>query len=97
MGKGGYRPGSGRKSKAEEMGLPALIEEVIGEEGKKAVIKKLFEKAKDGSYLHAQLLLAYMYGKPQDHVDVTSGGEKIEGAIKEIVFRNYADPGKAES
>lgn len=77
MAHGGYREGAGRKSKAEEMGLPALIEDVIGDEGKREIIEKLFEKAKSGSFLHTQLLMAYMYGKPQDNLDITSGGELI--------------------
>ena len=77
MAWGGKRDGAGRKSKAEEMGLPALIEEVIGEEGKRAIIQNIYEKAKAGSFLHAQLIMHYMYGKPQDNVDITSGGETI--------------------
>lgn len=88
--RGGAREGAGRKSKAEEMGLPALIEEVVGEQGKRDIINKLFSKAKEGSYLHIQLLMGYMYGKPQDHVDITSGGDKME-TVKEIVFRDYAN------
>ena len=74
---GGPREGSGRKSKAEEMGLPLLIEEVIGEQGKKELIQNIFEKGKSGSFLHAQLLMHYIYGKPQDNIDITSGGEII--------------------
>lgn len=88
-GHGGSRKNAGRKSKAEEMGLPTLIEEVVGNDGKRDIIQKLFEKAKTGSYLHTQLLMAYMYGKPQDHMDLTSGGEKLD-TVKEIVFRDYA-------
>lgn len=76
-GHGGPRPNSGRKSKAEEMGLPKLIEEVIGVDGKKELVEKIFEKAKGGSFLHAQMLMHYMYGKPQDNIDITSGGEII--------------------
>lgn len=78
MAKGGARPGAGRKSKAEELELPALIEEVIGEQGKRDIIKKLFEKAKGGSYPHTQLLMAYMYGKPQEKVDLTSAGNELK-------------------
>jgi hypothetical protein len=70
MARGGSRPGSGRKSKAEELGLPALIDEVIGEDGKRTVVQKLYEKAKSGSYLHQQLLMAYMYGKPKESVAI---------------------------
>jgi hypothetical protein len=92
MGKrhGGVRNGSGRKSKAEEMGLPALIEEVIGEDGKRDLIRIIYEKAKTNSFLHQQLLMHYIFGKPGDSVDITSKGQQIEG-VKEIIFRNYAD------
>jgi hypothetical protein len=82
-GHGGPRPNSGRKSKAEEMGLPKLIEEVVGEVGKREVIQNIFEKAKGGSFLHAQLLMHYMYGKPQDNLDITSGGEVIAIRFKD--------------
>lgn len=89
-GHGGRREGSGRASRAEVMGLPLLIEDVIGEDGKKALIQKIFQQAKDGSFNHQQLIMGYIFGKPSDHVDITSQGEKIE-AVKEIIFRNYAD------
>lgn len=75
--RGGYREGAGRKSKAEELGLSKLIDDVIGDTGKKELIENIFLKAKEGSFLHAQLLMHYMYGKPQDNVDITSGGEII--------------------
>lgn len=89
MPKGGKREGAGRKTKAEELGLPALIDDCIGEDGKRAIIKKLYEKAKTGSYLHAQLLMAYMFGKPTDKVDVTSNGNTLQDIKHEIVFRDY--------
>lgn len=91
MPRGGARRGAGRKSKAEEMGLPALIEEIIGEEGKRAVIASIYEKAKTGSFLHQQLLMAYIYGKPTDEIDITSNGKDITS--KEIIYRDYAKPG----
>lgn len=94
-GTGGKRDGAGRKTKAEEMGLPKLIEDVIGDEGKAEIIRVLFQKARTGSYLHLQLLMAYIYGKPQDHIDLTSLGEQIQ-PIKEIIFRNYAEPKQIE-
>lgn len=92
-GHGGVRPGAGRKSKAEEMGLPALIEDVIGEEGKKKLLEGIYQKALGGSFLHQQLLMHYLYGKPQDHVDITSGGEKVNSVLQEVVFKNYGDGG----
>ena len=89
-GHGGRREGSGRASRAEVMGLPKLIEDVIGEDGKRELIQKIFNQAKEGSFNHQQLIMAYMYGKPSEHVDLTTQGDKIEG-VKEIIFRNYAE------
>lgn len=90
MGHGGKRENSGRKSRAEEMGLPMLIEQVIGEEGKRMLIQTIQEKAISGSFLHQQLLMHYIFGKPSDSLDITSKGQQIE-STKEIIFRNYAD------
>jgi len=88
MPRGGARTGAGRKSKAEEMGLPTLIEEVIGTEGKRVLVAKINEQAKGGSFLHQQLLMHYIYGKPQDDIDVTSNGKTI--TAKEIIYRDYS-------
>lgn len=88
---GGKRAGSGRKTKAEEMGLPRLIEDVIGEEGKRSIIEKIHEQAKAGSFNHQQLLMQYIFGKPQDEIDITSNGKDITS--KEIIYRDYAKPG----
>lgn len=74
---GGQREGAGRKSKAEEMELPALIEEVIGEEGKKELLKILYIKAKEGSFNHHQLLCYYLFGKPTEKVDAKVMMESI--------------------
>lgn len=79
-GSGGPREGAGRKSKAEEMGLPALIEEVIGEQGKKELVKGIFVKAQSGSFLHQQLLMHYIYGKPQDNISVD-----LEADVKHVI------------
>lgn len=84
MPKGGKREGSGRKSKAEELGLPALIEEVIGEQGKKDLVSSIHKKAKSGSFPHQQLLMHYIYGKPQEKIDHTSGGKEIKGFILNV-------------
>lgn len=77
---GGARQGAGRKSKAEEMGLPKLIEEVIGEEGKKKLLEGIYEKALTGSFLHQQMLMHYLYGKPQDNVNVD-----LEAEVKHVI------------
>ena len=75
---GGARPGAGRKTKAEELGLPMLIDEVIGAEGKRELLKKIFEQAKKGSFLHQQLLMHYSFGKPTEKIDLTSKGKEIK-------------------
>lgn len=85
---GGKREGAGRKSKAEELGLPQLIEEVIGDDGKRELIKKIHAKAKEGSFNHQQLLMAYIYGKPTEKIISQSVPEgqkfKINGQIIEF-------------
>lgn len=91
MPSGGARRGAGRKSKAEEMGLPKLIEDCIGEEGKRSIVQKIYNQAKDGSFNHQQLLMQYIFGKPQDEIDITTNGKDI--ASKEIIFRDYGKPG----
>lgn len=73
MALGGKREGAGRKSKAEELKLPALIEDVIGEGGKRELIKILYQKAKSGSFQHHQLLMHYLYGKPVENLAVSGG------------------------
>lgn len=86
--KGGAREGAGRKTKAEELGLPKLIEEVIGEEGKKELITSIHKMAKSGSFPHQQLLLAYIYGKPTEthKVDqVTDIIVKYDGGIDDLI------------
>lgn len=75
---GGPRNGAGRKSKAEEMGLPSLIEECIGEEGKKAIVTQMYNQAiKPEGFKDRQMLMNYIYGKPQDNIDITTAGEAL--------------------
>ena len=57
-------------NKAEELGLIGLIEDVVSEKERKAIIKKLAEKAKEGSFSHLQLFMAYYYGKPTEYARV---------------------------
>lgn len=69
-GHGGKRNGAGRKSKAEEFGLAALLDECWTVDQRKAVIKALHEQAADGVLGAAELLLAYAYGRPRQTLDV---------------------------
>ncbi len=72
MKNGGARPGAGRKSKAEELKLADSIDLALGETWVNDLLKKIHEAAKKGSFQHAQLLLAYKYGKPQENVNISS-------------------------
>lgn len=70
-GKGGPRPNSGRKSKAEEFGLARLLDECWTFAQRKLVIQKLHEYALAGgkpAVSAASLLLAYAYGKPTERI-----------------------------
>jgi hypothetical protein len=94
-GHGGVRANSGRKSKAEEMGLPELVEAVIGETGKKKLLEKIYKEATEtGSFPHQQLLMNYIYGKPKEKLDVTTAGEKINQTQHEVIFRRYTKDAK---
>lgn len=78
MGHGGQRNGAGRKSRAEELKLAETIDSALGETWVEDLLKEIHKQAKGGSFPHAQLLLAYKYGKPQDRVDLTSKGNEIK-------------------
>lgn len=84
---GGARPGAGRKSRAEELGLPALIDEVIGTDGKKKLLARIHKQAMAGSEASQKLLMEYIYGKPTEHKKVDAEiTVKIEyGDVKELV------------
>lgn len=89
MGHGGKRDGAGRKGLAEEMGLPVLVQDVLGDEGKKELLQKIWDGAQKGNFLQQQLLMAYIFGKPKEKLDVTSGGEKLDSR-HEIIFRDFS-------
>lgn len=67
---GGARPGAGRKTKAEILGLAELIDEAWPRAKQQAVIKKLAQDCTDDDF-HTRhearkLLLAYKFGKPTE-------------------------------
>jgi len=75
---GGARPGAGRKSKAEEFGLAALLDKAWTKADRIEVIETLHKQAKDGNTSAASLLLAYAYGKPTEkHEHGGEGGGPI--------------------
>lgn len=66
----------GRRSRAEELGLPRLLEKVVTDSKKLAVMRRLLKIAEEGSDKDSlkaiELLLAYVYGKPAQTVDVNA-------------------------
>lgn len=64
MNRGGKRENAGRKSKAEEMKLPLLMQEVITEDDWIEIFKAIVTDAKAGSFQHQKLLFEYRFGKP---------------------------------
>lgn len=76
-GVGGKKGRSGRKSKAEELGLVALLEESFPLADRRLVIQNLANIAKGddpkAAVSAAGLLLGYAFGKPTEKHEV--GGE----------------------
>lgn len=73
-GHGGKRAGSGRKTKAEILGLAELIDEAWPPDDQKKVIVKLATDCNDKDFHVRQesrkLLLAYKFGKPKEALDL---------------------------
>lgn len=67
---GGKRPNSGRKSKAEELGVVSLLDKCWKPKDRELVIQNLVIIACNGdakaAVSAASLLLAYAYGKPTE-------------------------------
>jgi hypothetical protein len=87
--RGGKRPNSGRKSKAEEMGLAALLEQSFGLEERRAVIQNLTTIAKGTDFKAAvsasALLLGYTFGKPTEkHEHSGQDGDAIEVVVRHV-------------
>lgn len=86
---GGKRPGSGRKSKAEEFGLPILIDSRLSQEKWGKVIDNLYKFAvgsnPKAAVSAASLLLGYKFGKPTEkHEHGGADGGPIEIVVKHV-------------
>lgn len=82
-GKGGARPNSGRKSKADEQRIRDLTSPYVDGAIHKVVdIMTNADKSSD-QLAAAKLLLEYHFGKPKQQTDITSGGDKINIPISE--------------
>lgn len=74
MAHGGARENAGRKSKAEEMGLKALLDDCVSTDERRKLFEALKRMAKGRGHqkLDAmKLLLAYLYGTPRQSVEVS--------------------------
>lgn len=91
---GGKKGRSGRKSKAEEMGLAKLLDECWTVADRKACIRKLAQDAKSKTFKTRhearKLLLAYAFGKPKElHEHSGPGGGDIPVAFTNAVVKIY--------
>ena len=80
---GGPRPNSGRKSKAEELGLAGLLDSRLSPEKWGDIVDRLYTLATGddpkASVSASSLLLGYKFGKPTEKHEVggTDGGPLI--------------------
>jgi len=70
MPAGGYRPGAGRKSKAEEL---KLIEKLSPMES--IALEKLKAGVDKGDFAFIKLYFEYYFGKPTETIDLEHSGE----------------------
>lgn len=92
---GGKKSGAGRPKKLPA--LDTLIAEVLSDEqngmsAAEAILKVMRQKAIKGDLKAAEMLLNRAYGKPKEHMDVTSNGLTIAPTVI-----NFVDEGEPES
>lgn len=73
---GGRRPGAGRPKKSDEKKLIERLDRLIDPDKAIEVLGKLISKQ---DIKAIRLYLEYRFGKPNTKVDVTTGGEKLQG------------------
>lgn len=78
---GGKRKNAGRKGAASEEERLKVIENALGDKGLDVIWAKITELAKTGSKDHINFLFNYYYGRPKEHVDITSNGDSIPVAM----------------
>ena len=87
--RGGQKGRSGRKSKAEEMGLQALLDKCWTKADREVCIRQLAITANDPTDKDrmdaAKLLMSYTFGKPKESIEHSGkGGEAFEIVIKHV-------------
>lgn len=83
MARGGFREGSGRKSKAEEVKLIEQLTPLAP-----AALEALKAGIAKGEFPFVKLFYEYYAGKPIDYVDVTSDGERISNPVQEVIIKD---------
>ena len=81
-GTGGARPGAGRRTKAEILGLAKTLEQCVTKEDEKKMWAVIKQQAINGSIQHAQLYFGYKYGKPSEHIINEQDTEMIVRIIR---------------
>lgn len=87
---GGGKPGrSGRKSKANELGLTGILDQAFPTDQRVELFRKLTSMALSGDMRAIELLTAYTFGKPRQAVEVSGpDGGAIELSVYAEAFDN---------
>lgn len=91
-GKGGQKGRSGRKTRAEELGLPRMLTECWKQSQRREVIEALHLAALTGSVPAAALLMAYAYGKPTEKIEATITHREFEIEIGGDAIATDSEP-----
>jgi hypothetical protein len=78
---GGARPGSGRKADPARLELESIMHAAVSREDRIAIVEKAVSLARAGSFSHAQLVLAYLYGKPPQRLEHTGDPDRPIGVV----------------
>lgn len=95
-GAGGKKGRSGRKSKAEELGLVALLDKCATKADREACIKQLAKDCKSLDFHERhesrKLLLAYIYGKPTEKHEVANpDGSPLMAPVADAMLKVYGN------
>jgi len=90
--RGGYRENAGRKPKADEI---KLIERLSPLDD--IALEALKIGVESGEYNFIKLFFEYRYGKPNQSIDHTSGGEKIQAITGFTIIKDDEPGHKAPS
>jgi len=87
---GGKKGRSGRKSKAEELGIADLWDKAWPLADRHDVVRALHEQAKSGNVPAATLLFAYCYGKPTEkHEHSNPDGSALLQPVADAMVKAY--------